>query len=85
MKTTERKPYWQETKLVAVLCLLVPMLAVLVIPAFVTLLNRGKFLEFPLGYYLVAHGLIIILIGATAVFMLRQDDVDRMHGANEDI
>lgn len=84
MRKTERKPYWLETKLVAFFCLVIPLIAVLVIPSIAPQL-KGKFLEFPLGYYLVAHGLVIVLITSTAVFMLRQDDVDRMHGANEDI
>lgn len=85
MKQTERKPYWQETKVVAILSLLIPLITVITLPGFAPALNKGKFLEFPLGYYLVAHGLVLLLIAATALFMLRQDDVDRMHGANEDI
>lgn len=80
----ERNAYWRSTKLQAVATLLPFLLAMVVIPIYGEQLNSNKFLGFPLGYFLVGHGLVIIALGAVASFVNRQDAIDHWHGANED-
>lgn len=85
MKLGERRPYWRQTKSLALFCLVILLGTTFTLPFFVGDLNKGRFLEFPLGYYLIGHGMILLLIGVTAFFMARQDSIDRLHGAHEDI
>jgi putative solute:sodium symporter small subunit len=49
-------------------------------------LNRFGFLHFPLGFYLAAQGLFIVIIVAAFVFVKHQDRLDlrREEGDGED-
>ncbi|HRD74525.1 MAG TPA: DUF4212 domain-containing protein [Hyphomicrobiaceae bacterium] len=81
----ERKPYWRHTKW-QMLATVIPFLAIaLVLPMFAERLNMSKLLGFPLGYFLVAHGILALAIVAIASFVNRQDAIDHWHGANEDL
>lgn len=85
MDRSERKPYWRHTKW-QLLASLVPFLAlVVVLPLYVDKLNSNKFLGFPLGYFLVGHGLVLIAVFTIGSFINRQDAIDHWHGANEDV
>jgi putative solute:sodium symporter small subunit len=80
----ERKPYWQHTKW-QMLASLIPFLAVIIVlPLYAERLNSNRFLGFPLGYFLAAHGLVLIAIITVASFVNRQDAIDHWHGAHED-
>ena len=80
----ERKPYWRDTKW-QMLASLIPFLAVIIIlPLYASLLNSNKFLGFPLGYFLCAHGLVLIAVLTVATFVRQQDDIDHWHGAHEE-
>ena len=85
MEIEERKPYWRHTKWQMVASLLPFLLLVLVLPLYVDRLNHNKFLGFPLGYFMMGHGLLLIAIFTVASFINRQDAIDHWHGANEDI
>ena len=60
------------------------VLLLIVLPLYVDRLNSNKFLGFPLGYFMIAHGLLLIAIFTVASFNNRQDAVDRWHGASEE-
>jgi putative solute:sodium symporter small subunit len=80
----ERKPYWTHTKW-QMLASLIPFLAVIIIlPLYADKLNSSRFLGFPLGYLLAAHGLVLIAVVTVASFVNRQDAIDHWHGAHED-
>ena len=80
----ERKPYWRHTKW-QMLASLVPFLIVLIVlPLYADSLNHNKFLGFPLGYMLAAHGLFLIALVTVGGFVNRQDAIDHWHGAHED-
>jgi putative solute:sodium symporter small subunit len=65
---------------------LVPyLLLVIVLPLYVDKLNSNKFLGFPLGYFMMGHGLFLIAIFTVGTFINRQDAIDHWHGANEDL
>lgn len=80
----ERKPYWRHTKW-QMMASLVPFFVVLIVlPLYGETLNHNKFLGFPLGFFLAAHGLVIIAVFTAASFVNRQDAIDHWHGAHED-
>ncbi len=80
----ERKPYWRHTKW-QMLASLAPFFAVIIIlPLYADQLNSNKFLGFPLGYFLAAHGLVLIAVITVANFVRQQDAIDHWHGAHED-
>jgi putative solute:sodium symporter small subunit len=80
----ERKPYWRHTKW-QMIASLGPFLAVIIIlPLYADALNSNKFLGFPLGYFLAAHGLVLIAVVTVASFVRQQDAIDHWHGAHED-
>ncbi len=82
-RKTHRRPYWRETKRLAVLTLGLTALAVLlglIGPRF-----GGTLLGMPLGYFLALHGSLVICLVAVARFAVRQDEIDQWHGAQEDI
>jgi putative solute:sodium symporter small subunit len=81
----ERKPYWRHTKWQMVASLAPFVLALVVLPLYADRLNNNKFLGFPLGYFLVSHGLAIIAFITVASFVNRQDAIDHWHGAHEDM
>ena len=80
----EQKPYWRYTKFQIFASILLFLALVFILPLYVESLNRHKFLGFPLGYFMVGHGLWIIAIFTIATYINRQDAIDHWHGANED-
>ena len=81
----ERKPYWRHTKWQMLTSLLPLVITLIVLPLYADRLNSNRFLGFPLGYFLVCHGLILIAIATVATFVNRQDALDHWHGAHEDM
>jgi putative solute:sodium symporter small subunit len=84
MERKERKPYWRHTKW-QMLASVVPFLVlIIVMPLYAENLNGERFLGFPLGYFLCAHGILIAAIFTVGSFLNRQDAIDHWHGAHED-
>jgi len=82
---SERKAYWRNTKVQMLTTLLPFLLALIVLPLYAEVLNDKRVLGIALGYFLACHGLLIIAFVTMAVFVNRQDAIDRWHGAHEDI
>lgn len=80
----ERKPYWRHTKWQMMASLLPFLMVIVVLPLYADSLNTHKFLGFPLGFFLAAHGLFAIAVVTVASFVNRQDAIDHWHGAHED-
>jgi putative solute:sodium symporter small subunit len=85
IERNERKPYWRHTKVQMLTSLLPFVLAMIVLPLYAETLNDKRILGIPLGYFLACHGLGIIAFVTIAVFVNRQDAIDRWHGAHEDL
>jgi putative solute:sodium symporter small subunit len=80
----ERKPYWRHTKWQMVASL-APFVAVMVVlPLYADQLNQSRFIGFPLGYFLAAHGFFLVAAVTVASYVNRQNAIDHWHGANED-
>jgi len=85
MDRSERKPYWRHTKWQLLASLIPFLLLVIVLPLYVDKLNSNKFLGFPLGYFLIGHGIVLLAVFTIASFINRQDAIDHWHGANEEM
>ena len=65
----ERKPYWRDTKWQMLASLLPFVAAMIVLPIYAEQLNQSRFLGFPLGYFLAAHGFFLIAVVTVAKFL----------------
>lgn len=84
LDTKHRRPYWLETRRLVVLSMLPGLMIVFGSLIFMGQLNGIRFIGFPLGYFLLAHGFIIMAFTAIAAHAVRQDHIDRHHGMHED-
>jgi putative solute:sodium symporter small subunit len=83
-RKTHRRPYWRETKRLAVFTLLAIGVAV-VLALFAPQLDGRTLLGLPLGYFLGLYGGVGICLVGVARFASRQDEIDQWHGAQEDL
>jgi putative solute:sodium symporter small subunit len=80
----QRKPYWRETKMLVVGTLILPGIVMLILPFWSDELAGPTVIGFPVGYLLASHVAVLVAVAAAARFILRQDEIDRWHGAHED-
>ena len=74
-----------RTLLLAVAILSIVLLAVFLTVTTATWLNQYGFLHFPLGFYLLAQGLFILIVVATFWFVRIQDRLDEARAENEEL
>ena len=74
-----------RTLLLAVAILSTVLLAVFLTVTTSTWLNQYGFLHVPLGFYLLAQGLFILIVVATFWFVRIQDRLDEARAENEEI
>jgi putative solute:sodium symporter small subunit len=74
-----------RTLLLAVAILSTVLLAVFLTVTTATWLNQYGFLHFPLGFYLRAQGLFILIVVATFWFIRIQDRLDEARAENEEL
>lgn len=80
-----RRPHRRETKALAIACLALPALLLALAPLIGRLLGAVHVIGFPLPYLLLAVAPVIAIAIATARFVTLQHDIDRWHGAHEDL
>jgi putative solute:sodium symporter small subunit len=80
----QRRPYWRETKILVLATLILPGIVMLVLPFWSDELSGPTVIGCPVGYLLASHVAILVAIAAAARFIVRQDEIDRWHGAHED-
>jgi len=78
------RPYWRSTRVQMIMCLIVPCLALPMLPFVISALRMQTFLGFPLGYLIAFHGFFALGFAIVAWFVRRQDAIDHLHRANED-
>jgi putative solute:sodium symporter small subunit len=83
-RKTHRRPYWRETKRLAVLTLSATIAAI-ALALLARVFGGRALLGLPLGYFLGLYGGIAICVVAVARFAIRQDEIDQWHGAQEDL
>jgi putative solute:sodium symporter small subunit len=72
-----------QTLILAITLLLTALLAVLVVISSAPLLNRYGFLHFPLGFYLLAQGLLIFIAVVAFWFIRIQEHIDLARSERE--
>ncbi len=80
-----RKPYWRQVRFLLVYIFAILVAALSLGLFFVTPLNSINFLGFPLGFYVIGQGTLILAIVVTFWFVVRQDKIDRENRVIEDI
>jgi putative solute:sodium symporter small subunit len=73
-----------RTLILAVGILLSVLVTICVVAATATGLDHFRFLRFPLGFYLVAQGLLIGIAAAAFWFARAQDRIDRERDESEE-
>ena len=80
-----RRPYWLETRRLMVFVLMTCAVLLLCGLVFVDQLNGFTFIGFPVGYFLLAHGFIMVGFALFVWNGHEQDYIDHRHGTHEDI
>ena len=72
-----------QTLILAITLLLTALLAVLLVISGATWLNRYGFVHFPLGFYLLAQGLLIFIVAVAFWFIRIQERIDLARSERE--
>ena len=72
-----------QTLILAITLLLTALLAVLLVISGATWLNRYGFVHFPLGFYLLAQGLLIFIVVVAFWFIRIQERIDLARSERE--
>jgi putative solute:sodium symporter small subunit len=72
-----------QTLILAVAILSMALLAVVLVVTFAASLNHYGFLHFPLGFYLLAQGLILLIVVLSFWFIRVQERIDLARGESE--
>jgi putative solute:sodium symporter small subunit len=72
-----------QTLILAIAILSMALLAVFLTVTAVSWLNRYGFLHFPLGFYLLAQGLLIFIVAVGFWFIRIQERIDLARGESE--
>jgi putative solute:sodium symporter small subunit len=73
------------TLILAIAVLSIALLAVFLAVTAATFLNQYWFLHFPLGFYLLAQGVLIFLVAVSFWFIRMQEHIDRRRAESEEL
>ncbi|MCY3981024.1 MAG: DUF4212 domain-containing protein [Alphaproteobacteria bacterium] len=79
-----RRSHWRKTSTLTYVVLAIWFLFGYVVPWFAKDLDAASFLGFPLGYYFIVQGSLIIFVLLIVVHNLLQDKIDEEHGVAEE-
>ena len=85
IENAARDRHQLRTLAVAITSLSVVLLSVVVAIIYVIPLNRIWFLSFPVGFYLLAQGLILFAVFVTFWYVRAQERIDLTRSMNEEI
>ncbi len=74
-----------QTLILAIALLSMVLAAVVLAVTTATWFNRFGFLHFPLGFYLLAQGLLIFIVVATFWFIRLQERIDQARSESEEL
>ncbi|MGZ5915733.1 MAG: DUF4212 domain-containing protein [Methyloceanibacter sp.] len=82
----EARDRHQRQTLILAAAVLASVLAAIVIAVTTTAdLNQYRALRFPLGFYLLAQGLLIVIVAVSFWFSRRQEQIDEERGKSEEL
>lgn len=82
-KSDARQQHWAKTRSLTIGVLIVWFIFSFVVPWFNSSLNSVSFLGFPLGYYMIAQGSLIVFVVLIFFQNWRQDQIDDEFGVGE--
>ena len=85
IENTVRDRHQLRTLAVAITTVAVMLCAVAVVSIYSIALNRLWFLHFPLGFYLLAQGLVIFAVVIAFWYVRVQESIDHTRSLNEEI
>lgn len=85
LENTARDRHQLRTLAVAITAIAVMLSAVAVVIIYGIALNRLWFLHFPLGFYLLAQGLVIFAVMIVFWYVRVQESIDHTRSINEEI
>ncbi|MBJ7535583.1 DUF4212 domain-containing protein [Rhodomicrobium vannielii ATCC 17100] len=74
-----KQAYWRSISRISLGMTVTLAVIMIVFPFFIPELNAYRFLRFPLGYFLLAHGTVILLAILIYGFFGGQQRADRVH------
>ena len=80
----DRQAHWRKTATLTYVVLAIWFLFGFVVPWFAKELDAASFLGFPLGYYFIVQGSLIIFVLLIVVHNIFQDNIDEEHGVAEE-
>ncbi len=85
MDASHRGAHWKSTKTNAAIAIVALAGILLLVSIFASITGGGRFLGFPLSFYLAAQGVFVALIILVYWSTGRQEKIDHRHGASEEI
>ena len=79
-----RQRHWPKTRSLTVLVLILWFIFSIIVPWFAKELNGITFLGFPLGFYMIAQGSLIVFVLLIFFQNWRQDAIDDEFGFGEE-
>ena len=79
-----RQRHWAKTRNLTILVLVIWAIFAFIVPWYAKELNAVSFMGFPLGYYFIAQGSLIIFVVLIFFQNWRQDAIDDEFGVGED-
>ena len=79
-----RQAHWRKTSTLTYVILALWFLFGYVVPWFAKEFDAASFLGFPLGYYFIVQGSLIIFVLLIVVQNIFQDNIDEEHGVAEE-
>ena len=80
-----RDRHQRQTHILAAAVLASVLAAVLIVVTTAADLNQYRALRFPLGFYLLAQGLLIVIVAVSFWFSRRQEQIDEERGESEEL
>ncbi len=79
-----KERYWSKTRNLTILCLIIWFVFAVLVPYMAPQLNQMTFMGFPLGYYMIAQGSLIVFVLTIFFQNWRQDSIDDEFGLGEE-
>ncbi|MBK8458075.1 MAG: DUF4212 domain-containing protein [Phyllobacteriaceae bacterium] len=84
MAAPDRVRYWEKTRNLMIIMMVLWAIFSFFIHMFVGSLNNIVILGFPLGFYMAAQGSLIVFVAMLFWFARKQNAIDVEHGVAED-
>ena len=82
MKLTDA--YWEKTRRLTLILLIIWVLVTFVLSWFSTWLNQWQFLSFPLGFYMAAQGSLLLYLLLIWIYNRRMHQLDVEYGVDDE-